>query len=94
MQALDIIITVLMGILLAAQIALAVRQIKKGAPDGRILLTINIVVAVIWIPLTVCRFVLELKALKTAWFIVDFIYMIFTIWYTNNLSKTLNNQSK
>lgn len=94
MQTLDIMITVLMGILLTAQIALAIRQIRKGAPDGRILLTINIVATVIWIPLTVCKFILEIKALNTAWFIVDFIYMVFTIWYTNNLNKSFNNQTK
>lgn len=94
MQALDIMITVLMGILLAAQIALAIRQIKKGAPDGRILLTINIIAAVIWIPLTVCKFIFSFKVLNVAWFIVDFIYMVFTIWYTNNLNKSFNNQTK
>ena len=91
MKSLDIIITVLMGILLISQIALSLREIKKGAPDGRILLTINIITGFIWIPLTICKFIFTAKGISAAWFIVDFAYMIFTIWYTNNLSKTFDN---
>ena len=94
MKALDILITVLVGILLISQLALSVREIKKEAPDGRILLSINIITAVIWVPLTVCKFIFAQKAVSMAWFIVDFIYMVFTIWYTNNLNKSFNNENK
>lgn len=52
----EIIVTVLMAILLAAQIALSVKQIKKGAPDGKILLRINLIVLSVWTPLSILRF--------------------------------------
>ena len=49
----EIIVTSLMVILLAAQFFLAAKQIKKGAPDGKILLTINIIVLIIWTPICI-----------------------------------------
>lgn len=84
----EIIVTVLMAILLAAQIALSVKQIKKGAPDGKILLTINLIVLSVWTPLSILRFFNIHKAITAVWFGIAAVYMLFTIWYTNNLSKT------
>lgn len=85
----EIIVTSLMSILLIAQIILAIKQIKKGAPDGKILLTINIVVAILWVPLAIIRFFNTNKIITTAWFVISTVYMIFTVWYTNNLSKQM-----
>lgn len=85
----EIIITSLMAILLTAQIFLAIKQIKKGAPDGKILLTINIVTALVWTPLSVLRFFNIHKAITAIWFIITAIYMLFTIWYTNMLGKSM-----
>lgn len=59
----EIIVTVLMAILLAAQIALSVKQIKKGAPDGKILLRINLIVLSVWTPLSILRFLTFIKQL-------------------------------
>ncbi len=87
----DIIIIVLMGILIAAQIFLAVRQIKKGAPDGKILLIIDITVLIIWTPLSVLKLLYSFKAVSIAWFAVAVLYMIYTIWYTKMLQKSNNN---
>lgn len=84
----EIIVTSLMAILLVAQIFLAVKQIKKGAPDGKILLIINIVVLILWTPLSILRFFNIHKAITTIWFAISGIYMIFTIWYTNMLGKS------
>lgn len=84
----NIAIIILMAILLAAQIYLAVRQIKKGAPDGRILLTIDVIVLIVWTPLCVLRFIYDHIAIRAAWFVIAVLYMVFTIWYTNNLSKS------
>lgn len=85
----DIFIIVLMGILIISQIYLAIRQIKKGAPDGRILLIIDIAVLVIFTPLSVIKLITGIKAIKIAWYVTALIYMIFTIWYTNMLSRTM-----
>lgn len=85
----DIFIIVLMGILIISQIYLAIRQIKKGAPDGRILLIIDIAVLVIFTPLSVIKLITGIKAVKIAWYVTALIYMIFTIWYTNMLSRTM-----
>ena len=84
----EIIVTVLMAILLAAQIALSVKQIKKGAPDGKILLRINPIVLSVWTPLSILRFFNIHKAITAVWFGITAVYMLFTIWYTNSLSKT------
>ena len=40
-------IIVLTAVLIAAQLILSIKQIKKGAPDGRTLLIITIVFSVI-----------------------------------------------
>lgn len=85
----DIWIIILTSILFLAQFALCYHQIKKGAPDGRILLTINIVSFVIWLPLTILKFTTGLTAVGIAWFVVTILYMLFTVWYTNRLSKSL-----
>ncbi len=85
----DKIIMVLMGILIVSQLFLAVKQIKKKAPDGKILLIVNIAVPVIWIPLCVFKLSGDNIAVDVAWFIIAMIYMIFTIWYTNMLSKQM-----
>lgn len=87
-NAMNIAIIVLMAILLASQIFLAVRQIKKNAPDGKILLIIDIVVLVVWTPLCVFKFMYGHIAVKAAWFVIAVLYMIFTLWYTNSLSKS------
>ena len=81
-------IIVLTAILIAAQLILSIKQIKKGAPDGRTLL---IVFSVIWIPLSVFRLIYSLTPLKISWFIITVVYMIFTIWYTNSLSKQMKH---
>lgn len=85
----EIIVTSLMSILLAAQIILAVKQIKKGAPDGKILLIINLVVLVIWTPLSILRFFNIHKSIAIIWFVISTFYMLFTIWYTNMLGKSM-----
>lgn len=85
----EIIVTSLMVILLAAQLVLSFRQIKKGAPDGRILLTINIIVLVVWTPVCILSFIFNNGILTTAWYILTTLYMLFTIWYTGNLSKSM-----
>lgn len=87
-NAMNIAIIILMAILLASQIFLAVRQIKKNAPDGKILLIIDIVVLVVWTPLCVFKFMYDHIAVKAAWFVIAVLYMIFTLWYTNSLSKS------
>lgn len=84
----EIIVTALMAILLVAQIMLAIKQIKKGAPDGKILLTINVVVAIIWAPLSIIQFIFFNRIITSVWYVISTIYMIFTVWYTNNLSKS------
>ena len=76
----EIIVTVLM--------ALSVKQIKKGAPDGKILLRINLIVLSVWTPLSILRFFNIHKAITAVWFGITAVYMLFTIWYTNSLSKT------
>ena len=88
----DILIIVLMGILIVSQLFLAIKQIKKNAPDGKVLLVINIIVPVIWIPLCVFKLTGDTRGVNIAWFVIAAIYMIFTIWYTNMLSKQMRNQ--
>lgn len=83
----EIIITVFTAILLAAQFVLAAKQIKKGAPDGKILLKINIIVAILWTPLAIIRFLHIHPAVDIVWFVLSAIYMIFTYWYTKNLQR-------
>lgn len=85
----EIIVTSLMVILLVAQIFLAVKQIKKGAPDGKILLTINIIVLIIWTPICILSLVLKNGVLTTIWYVITTLYMLFTVWYTNNLTKSM-----
>lgn len=87
-NAMNIAIIVLMAVLLASQIFLAVRQIKKNASDGKILLIIDIVVLAVWTPLCVLRFMYDSTAIRAAWFVIAVLYMIFTLWYTNSLSKS------
>ena len=67
-------IIVLTAILIAAQLILSIKQIKKGAPDGRTLLIITIVFSVIWIPLSVFRLIYSLTPLKISWFIITVVY--------------------
>lgn len=88
-----IVVAALLTILALAQIALAIHQIRKKAPDGKILLTINCVVLVIWIPLNVFHFIylyqgVLILPLRIVWFIVAGAYMIFAFWYSNNLNKS------
>lgn len=85
---LDILIIFLVIILLIAQYILAIRQIKKKAYDGKILLVINIIVTVLWIPLSCLKLLKNITFVNIVWFIVALIYMIFTIWYTKMLAKT------
>lgn len=85
----EIIVTSLMVILLVAQLFLAVKQIKKGAPDGKILLTINIIVLIIWTPICILSLVLTNGVLTTIWYVITTLYMLFTVWYTNNLTKSM-----
>lgn len=85
----EIIVSSLLAILLVAQFFLSIKQIKKGAPDGKILLIITIIVFVIWTPLCILMFLKINKAITTAWYIVSGIYTVFTVWYTNNLQKSM-----
>ena len=83
----EIIVSDLMVMLIAAQLFLAAKQIKKKAPDGKILLIINLAVLAIWAPLAVCMFVFNLIGIKIAWFIVSAAYMLFAMWYTKEFKK-------
>ena len=60
----DISICVLMTILIVAQLFLAVKQIKRKAPDGKILLIIDIAVILTWAPLSVLIFVTDYFVIK------------------------------
>ena len=84
----DICICVLMTILLIAQLLLAFKQIKRKAPDGKILLIINLAVIFIWTPLSVAMFITDNGIIKLIWFVVSLIYVAFTVWYTSKLQKT------
>ena len=84
----DIWIIILTSLLFIAQFALCYHQLKKGAPDGRVLLIINIISFVIWLPLTILEVMTSVAAIRIAWFVVTIIYMVFTLWYTNRLSKS------
>ena len=87
-NAMNIAIIVLMAVLLVSQFFLAARQIKKNAPDGKILLIIDIVVLAVWTPLCILQFMYDRLAVRAAWFVIAVLYMVFTLWYTNNLSKS------
>lgn len=92
----NILIIVLMFFLIFAQILLAVRQIQKKAPDGKILLTINLAVLTVWIPLCICKYIFsgfstdlsDLSALDLIWYLFAVCYMAFTVWYTKMLGKS------
>ena len=84
----DICICVLMTILLIAQLLLAFKQIKRKAPDGKILLIINLAVIFIWTPLSVAMFITDNGIIKLIWCVVSLIYVAFTVWYTSKLQKT------
>lgn len=83
----EIIVCVLMIMLIAAQLFLAAKQIKKKAPDGKILLIINLAVIIIWAPLAICMFIFKMLVIKIAWFLVSAAYMVFAMWYTKELRK-------
>lgn len=83
----EICICVLMGILIIAQLFLAVKQIKRKAPDGKILLIINVAVILTWAPLSVFMFITDNLIIKIVWFLISAAYMGFTMWYTNMLQK-------
>ncbi len=91
-KSLDIMIIALLAILFIAQIALAVKQIKSGAPDGKILLIVGVIVMILFVPLSVFKLIYNYMAIKIVWFIVAAAYMIFTIWYTKQLQKSYRNQ--
>ena len=91
-KSLDIMIIALLAILFIAQIALAVKQIKSGAPDGKILLIVGVIVMILFVPLSVFKLMYNYMAIKIVWFIVAAAYMIFTIWYTKQLQKSYRNQ--
>ncbi len=91
-KSLDIMIIALLAILFIAQVALAVKQIKSGAPDGKILLIVGIIVMILFVPLSVFKLIYNYMAIKIIWFIVAAAYMIFTIWYTKQLQKSYRNQ--
>ncbi|MDD6340266.1 MAG: hypothetical protein PUA49_07205 [Butyrivibrio sp.] len=91
-KSLDIMIIALLAILFIAQVALAVKQIKSGAPDGKILLIVGVIVMILFVPLSVFKLIYNYMAIKIVWFIVAAAYMIFTIWYTKQLQKSYRNQ--
>ena len=91
-KSLDIMIIALLAILFIAQVALAVKQIKSGAPDGKILLIVGVIVMILFVPLSVFKLMYNYIAIKIVWFIVAAAYMIFTIWYTKQLQKSYRNQ--
>ena len=84
----DICICVLMIILIIAQLFLAVKQIKRKAPDGKILLIIDLAVIIVWTPLSVFKFITDNLVIKIVWFLVSVAYMGFTMWYTNMMQKS------
>ena len=91
-KSLDIMIIALLAILFIAQVALAVKQIKSGAPDGKILLIVGVIVMILFVPLSVFKLMYNYMAIKIVWFIVAAAYMIFTIWYTKQLQKSYRKQ--
>ena len=76
-----------MVVLIIAQLFLAAKQIKRNAPDGKILLIIDIAVILTWTPLAVLLFVTNNFVIKIVWFLVSVAYMGFTMWYTNMMQK-------
>ena len=91
-KSLDIMTIALLAILFIAQVALAVKQIKSGAPDGKILLIVVVIVMILFVPLSVFKLMYNYMAIKIVWFIVAAAYMIFTTWYTKQLQKSYRNQ--
>lgn len=79
----------LMGILFAAQIFLAIKQIKKGAPDGKVLLIIDLTTLILWTPLSICRLLFTNTLISVLWYLIALAYMIFTIWYTKTLNRSM-----
>lgn len=88
MKYMNYVITLLVVVLLFSQFMLARHQIKKEAPDGKILLTINIIVLAVWTPLTVLKFITDWAAVNIIWIVLTAAYVIFTAWYTNQLNKS------
>ena len=84
----DICICVLMAVLIIAQLFLAAKQIKRKAPDGKILLIIDVAVILVWTPMAVLMFITDNLVIKIIWFIVSVAYMGFTLWYTNMMQKS------
>ena len=84
----DICICVLMVVLIIAQLFLAAKQIKRKAPDGKILLIIDMAVIFVWTPLSVFKFITDNLVVKIVWFLVSVAYMGFTMWYTNMMQKS------
>ena len=84
----DICICVLMVVLIIAQLFLAAKQIKRKAPDGKILLIIDMAVIFVWTPLSVFKFITDNLVVKIVWFVISVAYMGFTMWYTNMMQKS------
>lgn len=84
----DICICVLMVVLIIAQLFLAAKQIKRKAPDGKILLIIDLAVIIVWTPLSVIKFITDNLVVKIVWFVISVAYMGFTMWYTNMMQKS------
>ncbi len=90
----EITIIILVGFLIIAQIILAIHQIRKHAYDGPILLGISIGIAVIWTPLSVFKLLYPKNIpVYIAWLVIAILYMAFTIWYTNMLSKSFKDNN-
>lgn len=84
----DICICVLMVVLIIAQLFLAAKQIKRKAPDGKILLIIDMAVIFVWTQLSVFKFITDNLVVKIVWFVISVAYMGFTMWYTNMMQKS------
>ena len=76
-----------MIMLFGVQFMLATKQLKLKTPDSKVLLTIDIIAVVIWIPLASLMFITGNFGIKIAWFIVSVIYMCFTMWYNNMMRR-------
>jgi hypothetical protein len=77
-----------MVVLIIAQLFLAAKQIKRKAPDGKILLIIDMAVIFVWTPLSVFKFITDNLVVKIVWFVISVAYMGFTMWYTNMMQKS------
>lgn len=84
---LEICICILMLMLFGVQFMLATKQLKLKTPDSKILLTIDLVAVVIWLPLAILMFTTQNIGIKIAWYIVSVIYMCFTMWYNSMLHR-------